>query len=133
MSKYIYPAVFTKEDTGYSIHFPDIEGCYTQGKDLTDGLVMANDALCLMLYHMEEAQNTIPKPSDPLSLAVDENAFVTLISCDTAEYKRYNERRAVRKTLTIPAWLNTMAVQDGINFSRVLQEALKEQLKIHDR
>ncbi|MDR0221424.1 MAG: type II toxin-antitoxin system HicB family antitoxin [Lachnospiraceae bacterium] len=134
MAKYVYPAVFTREDCGgYSIHFPDIAGCFTQGEDMEDGLDMANDALCLMLYHMEEKSANIPLPSDPLGIEVGDNAFVSLVACDTLDYKRFYDNKAVKKTLTIPAWLNTMAIQHEINFSQVLQAALKEQLQVGNR
>ena len=133
MAKYVFPAIFTKEDDGgYSIHFPDIKGCLTQGEDIQDGLSMANDALCLMLYYLEEKQEPIPAPSDPLSLCVEDNAFVSLVNCDTMEYRRFYDNKAVEKTLTIPAWLNTMAEQKGVNFSQVLQNALKEHLRVTD-
>jgi predicted RNase H-like HicB family nuclease len=131
MAKYVYPAIFTKEDEGgYSIHFPDIDGCFTQGEDMEDGLDMANDALCLMLYHMEEKNKAIPLPSDPLNIEVGENAFISLVTCDTMDYRRFYDNKAVKKTLTIPAWLNAMAIQREINFSQVLQNALKEQLQV---
>ena len=134
MAKYVYPAVFTKEDDGgYSIHFPDVDGCYTQGEDLQDGLTMANDALCLMLYHLEEKQKPVPMPSDPLNIKVDDNAFISLVDCDTMEYRRFYDSKAVKKTLTIPAWLNTMAEQADVNFSQILQTALKDQLHVSDR
>ena len=131
MAKYVFPAIFTKEiEGGYSIHFPDVEGCYTQGEDIQDGLIMANAALCLMLYDLEERQAAIPTPSDPLDLKLDDNSFVSLVNCDTMEYRRFYENKAVKKTLTIPAWLNTMAEKEGVNFSQVLQNALKEQLHV---
>jgi predicted RNase H-like HicB family nuclease len=134
MAEYVFPAVFTKEDDGgYSIYFPDVDGCFTQGEDMRDGLTMANDALCLMLYHLEEKCEPIPTPSDPLDIEVGANSFISLVDCDTMEYRRFNDNKAVKKTLTVPSWLNTMAEQAGVNFSQVLQNALKEQLHIADR
>lgn len=131
MSKYIYPAIFTQEnDGGYSITFPDIENCYTQGDDLQDGYDMANDILCLTLYRIEEKGFEIPEPSNPKSVQADSNSFVTLISADTMEYRKFYENKSVKKTLTIPQWLNTMAEREDINFSQVLQEALRERLKV---
>ena len=133
MAKYVYPAIFTREDEGgYSIHFPDIEGCYTQGENMQDGLIMANDVLCLMLYDFEEENKTIPEASDPLSIKVDENSFVSLVYCDTIEYKKFYDNKAIKKTLTLPAWLNSVAEKEGINFSQVLQSALKERLQVSE-
>ncbi|MGM9937346.1 MAG: type II toxin-antitoxin system HicB family antitoxin [Candidatus Ornithomonoglobus sp.] len=130
MAKYIYPAVFTNEDGVYSITFPDIENCFTQGEDLQDGLENAQDALCLMLYHMEKEHKSIPEPSDVKSIITDSNSFATLISCDTFEYERFYKNKAVKKTLTIPEWLNDIAIRKNVNFSNVLQNALMEQLHI---
>ncbi len=134
MAKYAYPAIFTQEDSGmYSINFPDFKACFTQGDNLQDGLDMANDVLCLTLYDLEESNSKIPMPSNPLEITVDKNEFVTLVSCDTLVYRRYYDNKAVKKTLTVPAWLNAIAEREGINFSQTLQNALKEKLNIENR
>ncbi len=130
MAKYIYPAVFEKEDDQYSISFPDLPNCFTQGEDLQDALEMAQDALCLVLYHMEKEGKEIPAATDIKKIEVSDNAFVTLIDCDTFEYEKFYKSKAVKKTLTIPEWLNDMAVKENINFSNVLQNALMEQLNV---
>lgn len=131
MAKYIYPAVFTLADEGgYSIRFPDIESCYTSAETLEEGLKMANDVLCLMLYEMEENGKAIPKASGIKAFNLAENEFATLVSCDTLEYRKFYNSKAVKKTLSIPAWLNTMAEKEDINFSAVLQKALKAELNI---
>lgn len=133
MAKYIYPAIFAKEDEFYTVHFPDLESCYTQGDSLQDAYEMASDILCLTLYNLEEDQANIPAASEATALKTGENEFVSLVSCDTLEYRRYYDNRAVKKTLTIPAWLNTMSEREGINFSAVLQAALKKELNITER
>ena len=133
MTKYVFSAIFTQEDEGYSITFPDLKSCYTQGDSLQDAYDMAQDILCLTLYHMEEDKTVIPKPSDPKTITVGSNSFVSLISCDTLEYRKFNDSKAVKKTLSIPSWLNKMAESNGINFSATLQGALKQQLHIEDR
>lgn len=131
MAKYVYPAIFTPEDEGkFSIHFPDIEGCFTYGNDLSDGIEMAKDALSLMLYDMEEEGNTIPDPTPLKDVQIEGSAFVTYIPADTFEYRKQFNNRAVKKTLTIPEWLNESATAAGINFSQALQNALKQQLNI---
>lgn len=131
MAKYIYPALFTPEDEGrFSITFPDIDGCYTCGDSLADGIEMAQDALALMLTHLEDEAQKIPVPSAINDLTVENGAFVTYISCDTSVYRRLMNNTAVKKTLSIPSWLNDSAVAAGINFSQVLQDALKQQLHI---
>lgn len=128
MAKYVYPAVFTKEDTGYSIHFPDLDGCYTQGDNIIDGLEMAEDVLALTLYGYEKNDKEIPEPSDIASFGPDTDKFVVLVLCDTEKHRKANYGKAVKKTLTIPAWLNEDAIDANINFSQVLQEALIEKL-----
>jgi predicted RNase H-like HicB family nuclease len=131
MSKYVYPAIFTSEDDGaYSVAFPDIEGCYTCGDNMADALAMAEDVLCLMLYDMEKEGKTIPTPSNSKVIKTDEQSVVSLVGCDTEFYRRFYENKSVKKTLTIPMWLNERAERANINFSGVLQEALKIQLNI---
>ena len=128
--KYAFPAIFTKEEHGYSVVFPDLDGCATCGDTLPDAIEMAEDALCLMLYDHEEVGDTIPEASDIRVIATDENAIVSMVCCDTLEYRKLYDNKAVKKTLTIPNWLNTIAERAGINFSMVLQNALKAQLQI---
>lgn len=130
MAKYVYPAIFTPEPEGYSIRFPDLESCYTSAPTLEEGMEMAADVLCLTLYGLEEEGRQIPTASDPRSVKTEGEAFVSLIRCDTIEYRRFYDNKAVKKTLTIPAWLNTMAERSGINFSMTLQKALKSELNI---
>ena len=130
MAQYVYPAVFTEEDCGYSINFPDIENCFTSAETLGEGIKMANDVLCLMLYEMEQAGEAIPEASSIHDISVGENEFVNFVSCDTVEYRKFFDNKAVKKTLSIPSWLNDMAEQAGINFSSTLQTALKQQLNI---
>lgn len=133
MAKYIFPAVFTKDGDFYVVSFPDIDGCNTQGESIQDALEMAEDVLCLTLYDYEEDGEKIPKPSDPKEIETDGSSFVSLIACDTIEYRKFYDNKAVKKTLTIPAWLNTLSEREGVNFSAVLQNALKNELHISDR
>ena len=127
--KYIYPAIFTEENEGgYSVNFPDIDGCFTCGDDLNDALFMANDVLSLMLVDFEDNKVTIPTPSRALDISLKDNEFVSLVQCDTIQYRKLLNNKAVKKTLTIPAWLNESATKMGLNFSQVLQEALMQKL-----
>ena len=131
MAKYIYPAIFTPEaEGGYSIRFPDLECCYTSAETIEEGMVNANDVLALMLYDMEEEKKTIPAASNIKDVKTEEKEFATLIYCDTIEYRKFFNSKAVKKTLSIPAWLNTLAEREEINFSAVLQKALKAELNI---
>ena len=129
-TKYLYPAVFCREDVGYSVSFPDIDCCFTSGETLEEAIDMAKDALRLMLYDMEESKQSIPEPSDITTIQCDENEFTSFIECDTMEYRKFFNNKAIKKTLSIPAWLNTMAEREEINFSAVLQNALKAELGV---
>lgn len=129
--KYVYPAIFTKEENGqYSIEFPDLEDCYTCGDDIQHGLIMAADVLALTMYDYEQEGWDIPSPSNMENIPVSENKFVNYIICDTMEYRKRYNNRAIKKSVTIPEWLNQEAMAKGINFSRLLQEALKERMGI---
>lgn len=125
MAKYAYPAILTPEtDGGYSVVFPDLEGCFTCGDNLADALFMAEDALALVLYGYEHDARTIPAPSKASDITLSDGEFVNFVSCDTLEYSKRFNNRAVKKTLSIPEWLNEAANDMNINFSQVLQDAL---------
>ena len=129
MANYIYPAIFTNEDDGgYSVTFPDLEGCYTCGDDFADAMKMAQDVLPFTLVDYEDNNREIPAPSSAKELQFDDNEFYSFIPCDTSTYRRLLKNKAVKKTLSIPEWLNEAATAAGMNFSQVLQDALKEKL-----
>ena len=131
MAKYVYPAVFTPEENGmYSVNFPDLEGCYTGGEDLTEAIIMAKDALALMLFDYEIEKRPVPSPTPRNEVAVSGDEFVNMIVADTIDYQKKNNNKAIKKTLTIPEWLNEAALSAGLNFSQVLQEALIQKLNI---
>lgn len=131
--KYVYPAIFKPLDNGeYFIRVPDLPGCVTEGKTLPDALDMAQDAIAMWLCDAEDKNEPIPPASGVFDVACEEGEFVNLIPVDTIEYRKLNDNRAIKKTLTIPNWLNTRAEKAGINFSQVLQAALKERLGITD-
>lgn len=131
--KYAYPAIFTfdKNDNCYYVNFPDIENCFTDGKDLPEAIEMGEDALSLMLCQMEDDGATIPVPTDIKTIKTKANETLSLVFADTTEYRRITDNKAVKKTLSIPSWLNVMAERKGVNFSAVLQNALKEQLGLN--
>jgi len=131
--KYVYTAIFnlepgTKET--YNVTFPDLQGCHTFGENLEDAIEMAQDALCLWLYHHEQDNLPIPAATSPSKIKVTGDDFVTAISVDTEYYHRFYSKKLVKKTLNIPMWLNEQAERANINFSQTLQKALKEELHI---
>lgn len=132
MAKYVYPAIFSpSENGGFTVSFPDVSGCYTEGDTLAEAIEQAKDALCLMLYDLEEREESIPVPTRINDVVTENGDIVSLVACDTLEYRKFFDKKAVKKTLTIPNWLNTMAERADINFSVALQEALIEKLNIN--
>lgn len=129
MDRLFYPAVFHKaEEGGFWVTFPDIPECMTQGENMQEAYEMAIEALGLSLTTLE-AGAEIPKASNPENIAA-EDGFVVIMEFNMAEYLRKHCSRAVKKTLSIPEWLNEAAIRAGVNFSQVLQEALIEKVKI---
>jgi len=130
MDRYIFPAVFESDGNGgYTVTFPDLPGCITEGDTLDEALYMAKDALELYIYNLEEDNETIPAPTAPEKIKVPEGAFVNLIEVYMPPVRDEMANKSVNKTVTIPRWLNEAAEKANINFSQVLQYALKEQLK----
>ena len=131
--KYTYTAVFTPEENGlFSVNFPDLESCYTSGDDMADAVNMAQDVLCLTLYDLEQDKKPIPQASKPQDIVITGEQFISVIAVDTETYRRFYENKSVKKTLTIPMWLNERAERANINFSGILQDALKVHLHIQE-
>lgn len=127
----MYPAIFTSDNIGgYTVRFPDLLGCVTEGDTLKEAVEMAEDALGIYLYSLSEDGEVFPEPSNPASIKCDEGEFLDLVTWDEADYLKRTDNRAVKKTLTIPSWLNHKAEEENINFSQVLQRALKKELGI---
>lgn len=123
MTKYVYPAVFhhNADDGSYTVVFNDLPGCITEGKTLDDALFMAEDALALWL---ECAPAPLPPSSNPANIPLDFGEFVSLVSADI------KDNRAVRRTVSLPKWLDDQAANAGLSLSRVLQDAIKDRLHI---
>ena len=129
MNKLFYPAVFHKaEEGGFWISFPDFPECLTEGDDMQEAYEMAVEALGLVLTRRAEEKEEIPKPTEVDQITVD-NGVLVIVEFDMMEYQRKHNSRAVKKTLSIPEWLNDAAIKAGVNFSQVLQEALMEKVK----
>ena len=131
MAQYIYPAVFTPEENGlYSVNFPDLQSCYTSGNNLKDAIKMAEDILAYVLYDYEKDGLEIPTPSEMKEIALSKDEFVNYIVCDTIGYQKRFNNKSVKKTITVPMWLNELALKNDLNFSQTLQEALLKKLNI---
>ena len=120
--EYVYPALFVANDDGsYTITFPDLQGCISEGKTLSNAMSMAQSALTQWINYLEETNQDIPKASDINSIRVDEG-FLTLIRADV------KDTRAVKRTVSIPKWMDVRVSEAGLSLSRVLQDALSQKL-----
>ena len=130
MEKLFYPALFHKsEEGGFWISFPDFPECFTEGDDMKQAYEMTVEALGLALVNRKEEKEEIPDPSDLDKIHNEDGTFV-IVEFDMLEYLRKHNSKAVKKTLSIPEWLNEEAMEIGINFSQVLQEALLNKLNM---
>lgn len=129
-NKLFYPAIFHKaEEGGFWVTFPDISECMTQGDDMTQAYEMAVEALGLAITSRLEEKEVIPVASQPDEINV-KDGFLVVVEFDLLEYKKKHNAKAVKKTLSIPEWLNEEAMRMGLNFSQVLQEALMAKMGI---
>ena len=132
MKKLFYPAIFHfAEEGGFWISFPDFPECFSQGDDMQHAYEMAVEALGLALTSREDEKTEIPTPSEPYNITLAPEEFCAVIEFDMLAYKKRTNSKAVKKTLSIPAWLNEEATALGVNFSQVLQEALMQKIGIH--
>ena len=129
--KAAYPIILTQGEKYILVSVPDF-GIDTQGTDIADAMEMARDAIGLMGIDMEDDGEALPTPS-PLSAIHTADGAVSLVDVDFSEYRRRNDLRSVKKNCTLPSWLCSEAEKAGVNFSAVLQAALKRELNITDR
>jgi len=130
--RYIFPAILEYAEDGISIEFPDLPGCLPCGQSTEEALKNAREAMALHLYGMEEDGEDIPVPSDLKNVHVVHGQVVVLVEAWMPLLREAMENKAVKKTLTIPKWLNDAAEKENINFSHLLQSALKQQLGIDE-
>lgn len=128
--KLFYPAIFHKEEQqGYWVSFPDVPEALTEGDNMQEAYEMAVDCLGLALSVKADENEVFPTPSIPEDIQLNVNEFLVVIEFDFLDYKKRTNSKAVKKTLSIPEWLNREALDKGINFSQVLQEALVSKLR----
>jgi predicted RNase H-like HicB family nuclease len=128
--KYSYIAVISFDDDGISIDFPDLDGCFTCAETEDEIYKMAKEVLGLHLWSMEQDGEAIPEPSSIKNIKLNRNETAMLIEVFMPPVRDRINNRVVKKTLTIPQWLNAEAEKHGVNFSQVLQNGLKEYLHI---
>lgn len=121
--EYVYPAVFhTNEDGSYTIIFPDLPGCISEGKSLGEAMKMAQSALTQWIEYLKDNNEEIPSPStlECANNNLDRNEFVNFIRADI------KDGRAVKRTVSIPKWMDDQVTAAGLSLSKVLQDALKQ-------
>lgn len=131
--KTAYPIILTQGKEFIIVYVPDFN-INTQGKDFANAMEMARDAIGIMGIDMQDEKEDLPKPSNISNIKADNKSdIVTLVDVDFSEYRRKNDMRAVKKNCTIPSWLNFEAEKAGVNFSAILQSALKNELGLSDK
>lgn len=131
MKKLFYPAIFhAAEEGGYWITFPDFEWCATQGKDMEEAYAMAWEVLGIGVEDCIKKNIELPVPSNVKDIDLDKDSAIVIIEFDYEEFRKKYCSKAVKKTLTIPQWLNEEATAMGVNFSQVLQEALLQKIRL---
>ena len=131
MKKITYFAVMEPAGGGaYGVYFPDLPGCISMGDDFEDACRMAEEALGLHLWGMEKDGDAIPAPTQPPFDDMPSGSIITAVTIFPDLVKNEMDNRAMKTNVTIPAWLKEMAEQENINFSQVLQTALKERLRV---
>ena len=128
--KYIYPVILTYEDDCVMADFPDLEGTYTDGKTVEEALENAEDVLNLMLLTLEEQKGEIKAATPVSKLSIPAGATIALVKADTLAYRQKVDTRAVRKSVSVPAWLDKMAKDKGLNLSSLLQKAIRQELNL---
>lgn len=129
--RYVYPAIFTYEPgQEIAVTFPDLEAA-TSGVDDNDALFSARELLGCVMFGLEEDGEPIPTPTPLAAVSTQENERAVLIDVYMPSIRMAQVNRSVNRTVTLPAWLNAAALERNINFSQVLQDALKERLRIH--
>lgn len=128
--RYFYPAVFTYEpDCEIAVTFPDL-GVATSGVDEQDALMSARDLLGIAIFGMEQDGEELPEPTHVNAVDVDDNERAVLVDVYMPSVRMANVNKSVTRTVTLPAWLNALAMENGMNFSQVLQEGLRQRLAV---
>lgn len=122
--EYAYPAIFHKnEDSTYTITFPDLPGCISEGKTIANAIFMSQAALTQWVEYSKDKKTQLPEPSPLASITVEKEEFVNFVCIN------YKENRAVKRTVSIPKWMDDLVIESGLSLSRILQDALKQRFK----
>lgn len=125
MAEYVYPAIFhSNEDGSFTITYPDLPGCISEGKSLGNAMYMAQSALTQWIEYLTDKKQPLPSASGLDNIETTQGEFVNLIRADV------RDNRAVKRTVSIPKWMDDKVIESGLSLSRVLQDALKERLHV---
>ena len=125
MAEYVYPAIFhSNEDGSYTIAYPDLPGCISEGKSLGNAIYMAQSALTQWIEYLTDKKQPIPLASDFENIKITQEEFINLIRIDI------KDSHAAKRTVSIPKWMDDKVIESGLSLSRVLQDALKEKLNV---
>lgn len=125
MNEYVYPAIFhPNEDGSFTVTYPDLPGCISEGKSLGNAMYMAQSALTQWIEYLTDKKLAIPPASQPQEITVEQGEFINLIRADV------KDGRAVKRTVSIPKWMDDKVSEAGLSLSRVLQDALKDRLSV---
>ncbi len=129
--RYVFPALLTfDEGFDIAVTFPDLDGCATSGENELEACEMANEALGLHLWGMEQDGDEIPEPSKITDIKTENNQCIIMVDVFMPAVRTAMENRSVNRTVTLPAWLNSLGIEHKVNFSLLLQNALKNELNI---
>ena len=128
--KYVYPALFVVEDDGIIVTFPDLDDTFTDGATMQEAFENAEDVLNLMLWNREEEKKEIPLPSPLEQITVPQGATLAMIKADTLAYRKMHDTKTIRRSITIPSWLDTLARERNINFSQLMRNAIRRECGI---
>ena len=129
----IYPAIFEYADDGVTITFPDLPGCISCADSQEEALYMAKDALGVFITACESLGDAIPTPSKGSDIKTEPDQSVFMIDVWLPIYREEKRSGSVKKNVTVPVWLNSLAEKQNLNFSQILQAGLKASLGIQDR
>lgn len=127
---YRFIAVVTFDDDGISINYPDLDGCFSCADNEEEIYEMAQEVLGLHLWSMEQDNEEIPAPSTIKDIKLEKNEMAIFVEIFMPSIRDKINNKVIKKTLTIPQWLNIEAERKGVNFSQILQNALKDYLHI---
>ncbi len=130
IDRYFYPAIFSqKAGEEIAVVFPDLD-CATSGIDDKDALLSARDLLGCVLFGLEEDGEYIPEPTKLADIKLKDNEKALLIDVFMPSVRMANVNKSINRTVTLPSWLNALALENNINFSGLLQQAIKSELNI---